>query len=59
MASEVGAIENDWHAFGWAIGGLRVLFYSQLKPLGTLRDLNDAARSYADRHRFQVNDVRL
>ena len=34
MASEAGAIENDWHALGWAAGGLRVLFYPQPKPLG-------------------------
>ena len=59
MASELGAIENDWHAIGWAVGGLRVLFYSQPKPLGTLQDLNAAAQSYADRRRLQVNDVWL
>ena len=59
MASEVGAIENDWHALGWAVGGLRVLFYWEPKPLGTLQDLDAAAQSYADRRRFQVNDVWL
>lgn len=59
MASEAGAIENDWHALGWAAGGLRVLFYPQPKPLGTLQDLNDAAQSYADRRRLQVNNIWL
>jgi hypothetical protein len=59
MASEVAAIENDWHALGWAAGGLRVLFYSQPKPLATVQDLNAAAQSYAERRRLQVNNVWL
>jgi hypothetical protein len=56
IASELICIENDWRAFAWAFGGLRVLFSIQPSPLPSIADLDQEARKHANRRLYAMNN---
>jgi len=48
LACEIGFIEGDWRALGWAIGSLRVLFRGPPpKPLCNASEIARAGRLFA------------
>lgn len=56
IESELSCIENDWKALAWSLGGFRVLYAIQPKPLGSIDELYGEAQKYANRRLHAVNN---
>lgn len=49
MLAELDSVGNDWPAFFWALGSVRILFVRQTTRLISLSDIPAAAKALSDR----------
>ena len=55
LEREVAFIPSDWHALGWALGSIRVLFTPREVPLRSLAEVPTVAAKFVRDHRLKAS----